>query len=101
MKPDEVIYEKVLIKDEKDLPKEYLRLISHYKGEENVFYRIYEPPYNSDEMSFIIENIDWYLRPTSLRDVLKDFNSFMCGKQYDGRIPLIDTCIDEYINSKQ
>lgn len=29
---------------------------------------------------------------------LKKFNSWMCGKQYDGVIPMIDACIDEYIN---
>lgn len=40
-------------------------------------------------------------RITSHRKQLKDFNSWMCGKQYDGRIPMIDTCIDEYIESKK
>jgi hypothetical protein len=38
---------------------------------------------------------------TTLRDELKAFNSWMCGKQYDGQIPLIDTCIDEYLNSRK
>lgn len=37
--------------------------------------------------------------PSDLKKQLKDFNSWMCGKQYDGRIPMIDTCIDEYIKS--
>jgi hypothetical protein len=35
-----------------------------------------------------------------LKKELKDFNSWMCGKQYDGLVPMIDTCIDEYLNSK-
>jgi hypothetical protein len=37
----------------------------------------------------------------NLREELKNFNSWMCGKQYDGRIPLIGTCIDEYLQSKE
>ncbi len=35
-----------------------------------------------------------------LRKELLKFNSWMCGKQYDGRIPLIGTCIDEYLKSE-
>jgi hypothetical protein len=35
-----------------------------------------------------------------LREELLAFNSWMCGKQYDGRIPLIGTCIDEYLKQK-
>jgi hypothetical protein len=35
-----------------------------------------------------------------LRYELFRFNKFMCRKQYDGRIPLIGTCIDEYLKSK-
>ena len=34
------------------------------------------------------------------RKLLKDFNSFMCGNQWDGRIPLIDQCIDEFLKDK-
>jgi hypothetical protein len=36
----------------------------------------------------------------NLRDELLKFNSWMCGKQYDGVIPLIETCIDEYLKQK-
>jgi len=61
------LFKKVYIKDELDLPKEYSRLISHYKDEENVFYRIYEPPYDVDEISYIIADIDWYLQPTEIK----------------------------------
>jgi hypothetical protein len=32
-----------------------------------------------------------------LKEELLKFNSWMCGKQYDGEIPLIRTCIDEYL----
>ncbi len=61
------LFKKVYIKDELDLPKEYSRLISHYKDEENVFYRIYEPPYDVGEISYIIADIDWYLQPTEIK----------------------------------
>ena len=37
----------------------------------------------------------------TLRKELKKFNTWMCHKQYDGKIPLIDTCIDEYLKSKE
>jgi hypothetical protein len=36
----------------------------------------------------------------SLSDELLAFNSWMCGKQYDGRIPLINTCIKDYLKQK-
>lgn len=36
----------------------------------------------------------------SLKSELKEFNSWMCGKQYDGKIPLIGTCIKEYLEYK-
>jgi len=36
-----------------------------------------------------------------IRDELLAFNSWMLGKQYDGKIPLIKTCIDEYLSNKQ
>lgn len=32
-----------------------------------------------------------------LRTELKRFNDWMCGNQFDGRIPLIDQCIHEYM----
>ena len=35
-------------------------------------------------------------RNEGLRESLKDFNGFMCKNQWDGRIPTIDKCIDEY-----
>jgi len=100
MKPDEVIYVKVLIKSEKDLPEkegEYWFWVKERPKELDYIH------FNPDDSDDVVGSIyyDYYLRPTSLRDVLKDFNSFMCGKRYDGRIPLIDTCIDEYINSKK
>ena len=100
MKPDEVIYVKVFIKDAKDLPEKegiYYDVVFKSDKKAGKLKRLNIPELNQ----YWLENIDYYLRPTSLRDVLKDFNSFMCGKQYDGRIPLIDTCIDEYINSKK
>ena len=34
-----------------------------------------------------------------LREELLKFNSWMCQNQYDGRIPLIETCIDEYLKT--
>ena len=37
------------------------------------------------------------MKRDEIKKLLKDFNSFMCGNQYDGRIPLIDACIDEYL----
>lgn len=40
------------------------------------------------------------LSTVELRKELKAFNDWMCGNQYDGRIPLIDTCIDEYLASR-
>ena len=40
------------------------------------------------------------LSTNELRKELKAFNDWMCGNQYDGRIPLIDTCIDEYLASR-
>ena len=33
-----------------------------------------------------------------MRDELFAFNKWMCHKQYDGEIPLISKCIDEYLN---
>ena len=35
-----------------------------------------------------------------LRKELKLFNDWMCGKQYDGQIPLIETCIDDYLRDR-
>jgi hypothetical protein len=63
------LYKKVFIKSEADLPKEYLRLISHYKDEENVFFRVYEPPYDLTEAEFILRYIDWYLQPIDQPDI--------------------------------
>ena len=36
-----------------------------------------------------------------LRADLKSFNNFMLKQDYDGKIPLIDACIDEYLKPKQ
>jgi hypothetical protein len=36
----------------------------------------------------------------NLREELLKFNSWMCGEQYDGKIPLIETCIDEYLKQR-
>ena len=104
MKTDEVIYYEKVVLDDKELPEESGDYLCKWIQDSTQNIIISEMKFNKDDSRSIIfwnEFVFWYLRPTSLRDVLKDFNSFMCGKQYDGRIPLIDTCIDEYINSKK
>jgi hypothetical protein len=34
-----------------------------------------------------------------LREELKLFNDWMCSKQYDGLIPTIEQCINDYLNT--
>jgi len=41
-----------------------------------------------------------YKNTPDLRGELKNFNTWMCGHQYDGIIPTIDRCIDEYLQSR-
>lgn len=36
-----------------------------------------------------------------LREELKLFNDWMCSKQYDGLIPTIEQCINDYLKSKK
>jgi len=51
---------------------------------------------------FAVQLMEQYARQKlNLREELFNFNSWMCGKQYDGQIPLIETCIDEYLKSRQ
>lgn len=45
----------------------------------------------------ISEGITKGISDEEITKVLLDFNSWMCGKQYDGKIPLIKTCIKEYL----
>ena len=48
----------------------------------------------------ILEAMEEY-RQAGIREVLVKFNSWMCKNQFDGRIPLINDCIDEYLNGGQ
>jgi hypothetical protein len=34
-----------------------------------------------------------------MREELKLFNDWMCSKQYDGLIPTIEQCINDYLNT--
>ena len=52
------------------------------------------------QRKFVLQAMEQY-RNEGLREELLKFNSWMCGKQYDGLIPLIETCIDEYLSNKQ
>jgi len=52
-------YIQIFIESGRWSAKRYLRLISHYKVKKIVFYRVYETPYDSDEILFILNNIDW------------------------------------------
>lgn len=36
-----------------------------------------------------------------MREELKLFNDWMCSKQYDGLIPTIEQCINDYLKSKK
>lgn len=61
--------------------------------------------FDQGEYDNMVSGAKWFksrLAPQEeLRKELKDFNSWMCGKQYDGKIPLIKTCIDEYLKQKK
>ena len=54
---------------------------------------------NNEQMKALADSLNARLPSElltdELRKELKQFNSWMCGKQYDGQIPLIDTCIDD------
>ena len=51
----------------------------------------------SNEWHTIIEAMQTF-HEAKMRDELFAFNKWMCHKQYDGEIPLISKCIDEYLN---
>ena len=69
MKPDEVIYVKVLIKSEKDLPEEGNYQVMYKNGvfDKDAIMRR-ESDNKSLQPKWWLQKVDWYLRPTSLRD---------------------------------
>lgn len=68
---------------------------------EEVF-EYYHPTIDEDEKRICLKVAKWAIDRlnTDKRELLVEFNSFMCGNQYDGKIPLIDQCIDDFL-SKQ
>ena len=70
--------------------------------------RIHYNPFKDNDFSIRLiawcTGANWFksqIKVVDLRKELKRFNSWMCGKQYDGKIPLIGQCINEYLNQRE
>lgn len=93
-------YIKVELKEVDDLPEAGLYFCAIT---DDCYGSFHHSPDDKDSVDFWISNVMWYLieePEDALKDELLAFNSWMCGKQYDGRIPMIETCINEYLKSK-
>ena len=77
----EEYYEKIHIKNEEDLPKDILLFVGNKRGFIEVVYieegETKKPfRYDSDDMATLkINDIDWYLRPSSLKVTMHDLNN--------------------------